>query len=205
MMNVVTKSLDELMTPEYNVRRHTDKQLKELVRSVEKYGQIRPIVIDENGVILCGNGLKDALLSMGRTTGECLVKNGLSESEKKKLMLADNRIFDLGVNDISAFDAIIAELNGDFDIPGYDDAFLESLTADAEETTAALSEYGTVDAEEADVIRTAVNTPVRTAPAEQPEPSRELPVATAAEAPESGATPVGRFVICPKCGEKIWL
>ena len=82
-MKIVVKPLSELVTPEYNVRRHTDKQVKELVRSVEKYGQIRPIVIDEDGVILCGNGLKEALLSLGRETGECLIQSGLSDAEKK--------------------------------------------------------------------------------------------------------------------------
>ena len=204
-MKIVVKPLSELVTPEYNVRRHTDKQVKELVRSVEKYGQIRPIVIDEDGVILCGNGLKEALLSLGRETGECLIQSGLSDAEKKKLMLADNRIYDLGVNDIAAFDAIIAELDGDFDIPGYDDEFLESLIADAEETTAVLSEYGTLDEDEAEAIRTAENTPVRPVQSVQSEPSAESPVATREEAPESGETPGERFVICPNCGERIWL
>ena len=56
-MNVVKKPLAELRRPERNVRMHTDKQLKEFRRSVEMFGQIRPIVIDEGGVILAGNGL----------------------------------------------------------------------------------------------------------------------------------------------------
>lgn len=209
-MEIVIRNLSELRTPEYNVRRHTDKQLKEFVRSIEKYGQIRPIVIDEDGMILCGNGLRDALVSMGRETGECLLKSGLSEAEKKKLMLADNRIFDLGVDDIAAFDAIIAELDGDFDIPGYDDSFLESLIADAEETTAVLSEYGTVDGDEAESIRQAAEEPVRSVRqtpqnAEPTASPSQNPVATAEEAPQSAGAEGGRFVVCPRCGEKIWL
>lgn len=209
-MEIVIRNLSELRTPEYNVRRHTDKQLKEFVRSIEKFGQIRPIVIDEEGMILCGNGLRDALVSMGRETGECLLKSGLSEAEKKKLMLADNRIFDLGVDDIAAFDAIIAELDGDFDIPGYDDSFLESLIADAEETTAVLSEYGTVDGDEAESIRQAAEEPVRSVRqtpqnAEPTASPSQNPVATAEEAPQSAGAEGGRFVVCPRCGEKIWL
>ena len=64
-MNVVKKPLAELRRPERNVRMHTDKQLKEFRRSVEMFGQIRPIVIDEGGVILAGNGLFETLLAMG--------------------------------------------------------------------------------------------------------------------------------------------
>ena len=56
-MKVIKKPLTELRRPDRNVRMHTDKQLKEFRRSVEMFGQIRPIVVDENGVILAGNGL----------------------------------------------------------------------------------------------------------------------------------------------------
>ena len=51
-MNVTRKLLSELRRPERNVRMHTDKQLKEFRRSIEMFGQIRPIVVDEDGVIL---------------------------------------------------------------------------------------------------------------------------------------------------------
>lgn len=204
-MKIVMKKLADLKTPDYNVRRHSDKQIKEFIRSLDKFEQTRPFVIDENNIVLVGNGMLEAMIQKGEEMGACIVKTGLSEADKKKLMLSDNRIFDLGVNDIAAFDAIIAELDGDFDIPGYDDSFLDSLTADAEEISAVLSEYGTVDEDAAEVIRTAENTPVRPVQTAQSEPSPESPVATCEEAPESGETPAGRFVICPNCGERIWL
>ena len=95
------------------------------------FGQIRPIVVDEAGTILAGNGLYEALTAMGRTEADCYVVSGLSEPQKKKLMLADNRIFSLGVDDLQGFDDIIAELD-DFDVPGYDAELLKTLTADLE-------------------------------------------------------------------------
>ncbi len=61
-MKVVKKPLSELHSPERNVRLHTDKQLKEFRRSVEMFGQIRPIVVDEGGMILAGNGLFEAIM-----------------------------------------------------------------------------------------------------------------------------------------------
>ena len=63
-MKVTKKPLAELHPPERNVRMHTDKQLKEFRRSVEMFGQIRPIVVDEGGTILAGNGLFETLLSI---------------------------------------------------------------------------------------------------------------------------------------------
>ena len=106
-MKVTKKPLSDLRRPERNVRMHTDKQLKEFRRSVEMFGQIRPIVVDEAGVILAGNGLYETLLSMGHTEADCYVVSGLTEAQKKKLMLADNRVFDLGVDDLAALDEFV--------------------------------------------------------------------------------------------------
>ena len=82
-MNVTRKLLSELRRPERNVRMHTDKQLKEFRRSIEMFGQIRPIVVDEDGAILAGNGLYETFLSMGRTEADCYVVTGLTEAQAK--------------------------------------------------------------------------------------------------------------------------
>lgn len=198
-MKSVTKLLSDLKRPEKNVRMHTDKQLVEFRRSVEMFGQIRPIVCDEDGVILAGNGLYETLLSMGRTEAECYVVEGLTEKEKKKLMLADNRIFDLGVDDMKAFDEFIAELGDDLDVPGFDDDLLRSLQADAGEIDDMMSSYGLITDEKKEQIVSASETyrkeeEARTEqPAQSPAPSSEE------------AQPVGKYVVCPKCGEKVWL
>lgn len=198
-MKVVVKKLADLKRPPRNTRMHTDKQLAEFRRSVEMFGQIRPIVVDENNVMLAGNGLYETLLSLGKTEADCYVVTGLSENEKKKLMLADNRIFDLGVDDMAAFDAFIAELGDDLDVPGYDDDLLRSLVADAGEVEEMMSGYGTVDEERREQIRNAGET-VR----QQEDPATEAaPSAPAAEG--SAPAQAGRYVICPKCGEQIWL
>ena len=56
-MKVIKKKLSELRRPKKNVRNHSIKQIEEFKRSVQMFGQIRPIVIDEDNVILAGNGL----------------------------------------------------------------------------------------------------------------------------------------------------
>ena len=143
-MKVTKRNLTELRKPDKNVRIHSDKQITEFKRSIEMFGQIRPIVIDEDGTILAGNGLYDALRAMGRTEADCYVAAGLSESQKKKLMLADNRIFSLGVDDIQGFDDLIAELD-DLDVPGYDEELLKTLTADFEDVDGMMAGYGLID------------------------------------------------------------
>ncbi len=200
-MQVTKLPLSELKRPERNTRMHTDKQIAEFKRSVEMFGQIRPIVVDENYVMLAGNGLYDTLLAMGRTEADCYVVTGLSEKEKKKLMLADNRIFDLGVDDMDAFDALIAELGDDLDVPGYDEELLQSLIADSEEIDEIMSSYGLVDDGKKEELASAAET------YRKEEAARE----TAPAAPDTNVghteecQPVGKYVVCPKCGEKIWL
>lgn len=81
------KKLADLKRPERNVRMHTDKQIKEFRRSLEMFGQIRPIVIDENNVMLAGNGLYETMLTMDYKEADCYVVTGLSENEKKNLCL----------------------------------------------------------------------------------------------------------------------
>ena len=64
-MNIRKMPLSSLQRPEQNVRMHTEKQLKEFERSVSMFGQLRPIVADEAGVILAGKGLFENLLRLG--------------------------------------------------------------------------------------------------------------------------------------------
>lgn len=201
-MQVTKLPLSELKRPERNTRMHTDKQIAEFKRSVEMFGQIRPIVVDENYVMLAGNGLYDTLLAMGRTEADCYVVTGLSEKEKKKLMLADNRIFDLGVDDMDAFDALIAELGDDLDVPGYDEELLQSLIADSEEIDEIMSSYGLVDEGKKEELASAAETYRK----EEAARAAESTVAKDNNVPgtEEGQ-PVGKYVVCPKCGEKVWL
>lgn len=201
-MKVTKKKLADLRRPERNVRRHTEKQIREFRRSVEMFGQIRPIVIDEENVILAGNGLFETLLSMGWTEADCHIVQGLSEAEKKKLMLADNKIYGLGVDDLDALDAILAELKDDLDIPGFDEELLSDMMADASDVTDKIREYGTLDESEIEELKEAKERKERYM-ASGIDGGGE-PAGHDTAQPEQGE-PVGRYVTCPHCGEKVWL
>lgn len=208
-MKIIKKQLADLKRPEKNLRLHTDKQLKEFRRSIEMFGQIRPIVIDENNVMLAGNGLYEALLQMGQVEADCYVVKGLTEQQKKKLMLADNRIFDLGVDDMVAFDAFILELKDDLDVPGFDEDMLKSLVMDTKEADELLSDYGLIPEKRAEEIRDTREKyeardeeAARTAVKHTPEEVRE---AAGYSAPFKADEVEHRYILCPKCGERIWL
>ena len=204
-MNVVKMPLSTLKRPERNVRMHTEKQLKEFERSVTMFGQIRPIVVDDERTILAGNGSYETLLRMGWTEADVLQMQGLSDSQKKKLMLADNKIYGLGVDDLDSFDAILNELQDDLDIPGFDEELLKSMVSQASEVTEKLQEYGTLDDEEIGEIRAARERKEQYMAAESEEPADEPEDAAVATPAVEEREPVRQYVICPHCGEKVWL
>lgn len=206
-MNITIKPISELKKSEVNVQKHSQKQIEEYAKSVKMFGQIKPIVCDENGVIWCGNGLYDALVFAGIETAECYVYSGLTEKQKKKLMLADNKVYELGATDLFAFDEIIKTLDGDFGIPGWDDDLLRAMTATKEEISQSVAEYGVADAHSenpepvpvhSDGGSMSAQTPY--APVVRDEQTGQI------KPPQERSEPQERpFVICPKCGEKIWL
>ena len=203
-MKVTRMKLSSLKAPEKNVRIHSEKQVREFVRSLEAFGQIRPIVVDEDNTILAGNGLYAALMAKGETEADVLVMKNLTPNEKKKLMLADNKIYSLGVDDMDVFEEFLRDLGDDLEIPGYDLELLETLTADMGDVDEILSGYGTVNENTTQQI---ANT------AERYEAQEEQHAAAAEEikpapAPTPETPPEAlpkRFLQCPKCGEKIWL
>ena len=209
MQELVMKVAD-LKAPERNVRIHTDQQLKEFEKSIRMFGQIRHIVVDENNEILAGNGLYLTLMRLGIEEARVYKYDDLTSAQKKKLMIADNKIFNLGIENMDTLNEFLSELQGDLDIPGYDEDILRQMFADAEELTEQISNYGTLDQSEIDTIReqTRREEERETAspqPVTQPAPAQNTEAQGTAPADDPERAETGRFVICPKCGERIWL
>ena len=217
-MKVIKKRLDDLKHPEKNVRIHSEQQIRELKRSLEKFGQTRALVVDENNVILIGNGLYEAMVSLGYQEASVYVETELSENDKKKLMIADNKTYALGIDNLDTLNEFLEELQGDLDIPGYDEEILQQMVADADEVTEKISEYGTLDESEIQKIKEANEKREQKAAAAEisdnnSENSSENPNTSDNQSSERQnttetepeITETRKFVICPNCGEKIWL
>ncbi len=232
-MTIQKMPLSALHPAAKNVRRHTDKQISEYVRSLRMFGQVKPVVIDGSGEIICGNGLYEALVSMGAADCDCYVRDDLTPAQKKKLMLADNRVYELGITSIDTFEEIIRELGEDTDVPGWDVDLLSALTATTPDIDDVVSSYGNFAVDDTDRIKRveqisadANHSPVSTyqsnglaspSPAiPQGKPLQQSssafqPYTPAPYRPETptqeGAIPAQteRYIICPKCGERICL
>lgn len=204
-MKLEVVKISDLKPLEKNVRKHNDKQIDELIKSVEQFGQTRAMVIDEDNNILIGNGLYYALQKMNIQDVQCYRKTGLTEVQKKKLILSDNKIYSLGSDDYEEINNYIAEITsiGDFEIAGYDKFILEQMTATDEQVEEAIKDYGVIT----DVKFT------------QEEPKQEVTNTYVEKEPEVKneqatiitETKVGaeknekKYIICPSCGEMIYI
>ncbi len=208
-MEVTKMKLADLIKPEKNVRIHTEQQLKEFQRSVKMFGQIRPIVVDENNIILAGNGLYDTLIAMGKETADVYQYDNLTENQKKKLMIADNKIFSLGIENLETLNSFLEDLQGDLDVPGFDEAILKQMVSDAEDITNKLSEYGTLDDEEIQSIKENAERKEqhiqKITSSQEPVSHMEGTLQNDPGEDNRETTGVRKPVICPKCGENIWL
>ena len=206
-MKITRIKIDNLKLPERNIRIHTEKQIDEFVRSVKMFGQIRPVVVDEDNTVLAGNGLVLALKKAGMTEAEVYKITNLSENQKKKLMIADNKIFNLGIENIEILTDFLNELGEDLDVPGYDEEILKTMVAQAEDVTAKICEYGTLDENEIEHIRNNSSGNDDNSEDFEDDTGENEPemLSNENETKEQPTAEERRFILCPKCGEKIWL
>jgi hypothetical protein len=191
--------IDLLKTPERNTRIHPEKQIREIRRSLKKWGQYRDAVVDENNLILAGNGLVEAMRAEGFKKAWVVAVSGVSENDKIKFMLADNKTAGLGIDNLNNIEYLIGELAGDFDIPGFDDEVLASINAASEEISAALDEYGKATEKNLAEIESHAGANEEAPEVDEPNPQ------AASGTVEAEAGGERESVTCPKCGEVIWL
>jgi len=110
--------INELKSNPNNPRLIKDHKFKQLVKSIQDFPQmleLRPIVIDENNMVLGGNMRLKACLEAGLTDVPVIHANNLTEAQKKEFIIKDNISF--GEHD---WDSLANEWNIiDLDIPAF--------------------------------------------------------------------------------------
>lgn len=133
ILSSVQVQLKDIKPNEKNYRIHNARQIEQLAKSVKLFGQTRPIILDENNVIIAGHALWEALLKISesepeRQTALCAYFKG-TEKEKLNLLLADNRIYELGMIDFGKRYEILKALDFDLNLPAILDVDLDLQTA----------------------------------------------------------------------------
>ena len=85
--------INKLKSNESNPRLIKDNKFKQLVQSIKDFPEmleLRPIVIDEDNIILGGNMRYRACIEAGLTEVPVKIAEGLSEEQKKEFIVKDN-------------------------------------------------------------------------------------------------------------------
>jgi len=92
MEMIYLKSQNSLPNPD-NPRTITDKKFNQLVKSIKEFPQmleLRPLVVDENLMVLGGNMRLRACIEAGLETIPCVKVDELTEEQKKEFIIKDN-------------------------------------------------------------------------------------------------------------------
>lgn len=115
-----------------NPRLHSDEQINLIASSIKEFGITAPVIIDGYGGIIAGHGRVMAMNKLGIEETPAIELIGLTKSQKKAYMIADNQIplsSDWDFEKLKLEINLIEELDIDFDIDllGLDDDFLNEL------------------------------------------------------------------------------
>lgn len=130
-MKTTRASLADLKPDEQNARQHNPRNVAMMAEALNRVGGARSIVIDENNIVLAGNGLVEAAGQAGienvlivDSDGKKLIavkRTNLSDEQKKEMAIYDNRTAEL------------ADWNVDVLSQFYQDANLESFWNEIEQ------------------------------------------------------------------------
>lgn len=78
-----------------NPRRHPERQMKLLMKNIERFGLVVPILIDAKGTIIAGHARWEVAKRLGWSEVPTICLDHLSEAEALALTIADNRLAEI--------------------------------------------------------------------------------------------------------------
>jgi hypothetical protein len=91
-LSVTYRAVRDLIPDPRNARTHSKRQIEQVKASIEAFGFTNPILADPEGHIIAGHGRLQAARAMGLAEVPTIILSGLSETQKRALRIADNKI-----------------------------------------------------------------------------------------------------------------
>lgn len=98
-IQLVWRKIDELIPYEHNAKLHPQEQIDKLVGSFDEFGRIVPAGIDRDGNLIYGHGRILAALQRGDTDFPCIEIDGLTETQRRAFVHADNLLAESGTDE----------------------------------------------------------------------------------------------------------
>lgn len=116
-------AIDKLVPYERNAKTHDEEQVAKIAASIQEFGFLSPILIDEQYNIVAGHGRVLAAKTLGMDKVPAVFLEGLTEAQRRAYIIADNRLTELGGWDMETVRSELETLESegfDTDITGFD-------------------------------------------------------------------------------------
>jgi len=132
-----------------NARTHTDEQVAQIAASIAEFGWTNPVLVGRDGVIVAGHARLLAARKLGMTEAPVIVLDHLSESQRRALVIADNRLalsagWDEGMLSIEL--EALQEDDYNLDLLGFTDDEIEGFLSGPESVAAGNTDENAVPA-----------------------------------------------------------
>ena len=89
---LIKKPTNGLLPYARNSRTHSPEQIQQIAASIREFGFTNPVLIDEEDGIIAGHGRVLAAQQLGLEQVPCLILSGLTDTQKRAYVIADNKI-----------------------------------------------------------------------------------------------------------------
>ncbi len=146
-LQVARWPVERLIPYARNSRTHSDEQVAQIAASIAEFGWTSPILTGSDGIIIAGHARLQAARKLGMTEVPVIVLDHLNETQRRALVLADNRLaMNAGWDEAMLHVELDALREDDFDISllGFGDEEIEALLAEPGEAVAGKTDENAV-------------------------------------------------------------
>lgn len=129
-VKIVVRDMTDIH-PYANNPRDNEEAVDSVRKSIEDFGFLVPIIVDEEGVIVAGHTRYEAATRMGLTDAPCIVASHLTVEQINAFRLIDNKVSELARWDVDMLATEITALEGsgiDFTEFGWSQDAIDCLT-----------------------------------------------------------------------------
>lgn len=91
-MKIEYVPIDAVVPYVHNAKEHTEQQIANIAKSIEKYGWQQPVLLDKNNEIIAGHGRVLAAKKLGVETIPCIYASELTEQQVREYRILDNKL-----------------------------------------------------------------------------------------------------------------
>ena len=130
---IIYKKISELKNNPNNPRKN-DNAVDTVAKSIQKYGFRNPLIIDDAGIVWCGNTRLKAAKKLKLKEVPCIVVNDLTEQQMTELALLDNKTNEIAEWDTDMLSDILKSVDlSDFDLDWNVDLDIGDIEKEPEE------------------------------------------------------------------------